>query len=110
MTDVAGFVPEHTLSSKFKLYLKVREIKQIYKIVQEIKSLSPSQREKWVEEYGDYIHDAIDTYVEDSDSTLGEGVLFDDELMAMSQELVRTLRDTITTVEDMLYEEASLEG
>ena len=109
MTGIVSFASGHEVSSKFKLFLKVREIKGIQKILTEVEQLNLSKREEWIKEYGDLINNAIDAFVDDSGMMM-EHVFADDEALALSQELVTTLKDTIETVEGILYNDSFLES
>lgn len=109
MTGTVAFASKKEVSKKFKLYLKVREIKGIQKILNDIEQLPLGDREEWIEEYGDMINTALDEFVDDSSFSF-ENIFTDDETLALSQELVVTLRDTIQTVEGMLYPDTLLES
>lgn len=109
MTGAVAFASGTEVSKKFQLYLKVREIKGIRKVLQEVEQLPFPERESWIEEYGDMINSAIDAFVDDSSITF-ENIFGDDETLTLSQELVTTLKDTIETVEGMLYPDSQLES
>ncbi len=109
MTGTALFVSGHEVSQKTKLFLKVREIKGIKQVLSQVEMMSAVEREEWIEEYGDMINDAIDRFVSDSQFSL-ENIFTDDEVLYLSQELVTTLKETIQTVEGMLYTQAQLES
>ncbi|NCN50934.1 MAG: hypothetical protein GW762_00615 [Candidatus Pacebacteria bacterium] len=109
MTGTVAFASGAEVSKKFKLYLKVREIKGIKKVISEIEQLPLGDREEWIEEYGDMINTALDNFVDDSSFSF-ENIFNDDETLALSQELVSTLKDTIQSVEGMLYPDSLLES
>lgn len=109
MTGTVAFASGTDVSKKFKLFLKVREIKGIRKILQEVEQLPFQERESWIEEYGDMINSAIDDFVDDSTISF-DNIFGDDETLNLSQELVTTLKDTIETVEGMLYPDSQLES
>lgn len=109
MYGTGTFASQHEVSNKFRLYLKVREIKGIQKVLAEVEQLSLEAREAWIEEYGDLINDAIDAFVEDSGLSF-DNVFSDDEALALSQELIVTLKDAIQTVEGIMYQEVQLES
>ena len=52
MTGTVAFTSGDEVSKKFRLFLKVREIKGIQKILEEVQMLPSLQREEWIEEYG----------------------------------------------------------
>ena len=56
-------------------------------------SLEHHERRQWVEENGDFLTKAFDQFISETSQTL-EGMSMDDETMALSKELVTTLRDT----------------
>jgi len=109
MTATMDFSSTEEISKKFKLFLKVREIKGIQKILQEVTLLSSGEREEWIGTYGEMINNAIDTFVDDSNIGI-ENIFADDESLELSQELIMTLKDTILTVESILYNESQLES
>lgn len=99
-----------TNSTKFSLFLKTRELQQIAHSLRTLLLKSKSERAIWMEEYGEFLHEAFDAYIDDSNLILN-GISFDEESLALSQELVLTLRDAITMVENILDEsELHLKG
>ena len=109
MTGTVAFTSGEEVSKKFRLFLKVREIKGIQKILDEVQMLPFEERERWIDEYGEMINEAIDEFVDDSGITI-ENIFSDDEALALSQELIFTLKETISTVEGIMYEDAQLES
>lgn len=109
MTGSVAFASGKEVSKKFRLFLKVREIKGIRQVLYDIEKMPLGAREEWIEEYGDMINAALDDFVDDSSFTF-ENIFSDDETLALSQELVLTLKETIQTVEGMLYPDSVLES
>ncbi|MEX0895864.1 MAG: hypothetical protein WDZ94_02905 [Patescibacteria group bacterium] len=107
------FVPSVTLrsvttsSTKFNLYLKTRELKAVSEVVRQVLILPKLERQSWVEEHGDWLQDAFDTCLQESNLTLEE-ISLDEETMELSQELVISLRDTMSMVNGILIESEQL--
>lgn len=109
MIGTVAFASGLEVSKKFKLYLKLREIKGIQRVLTEVTQLSSEEQDKWVEEYGEMVNTAIDSFVDDSSMTF-ESIFTDDEMLELSQELIITLKETIEAVEGMLYPDSQLES
>ncbi|MCA9368939.1 MAG: hypothetical protein H6773_02425 [Pseudomonadales bacterium] len=109
MTGTVSFVSGHEVSKKTQLFLKVREIKEIRRILSNVEAMSQLDQDQWVEEYGEMINDAIDSFIDDSQFSL-EHAFADDEILALSQELLLTLKETIETVEGIMYAQSQLES
>lgn len=107
------FVPSVTLrslttqSTKFNLYLKTRELKAITEVVRHVSILPKKERQAWIHEQGDWLQDAFDICLQESNLTLEE-IALDDETMKLSQELVVSLRDTMSMVNGILVESEQL--
>ncbi len=97
-------------STKFSLFLKTRELQQIATSLKSILLKPQKDRAAWLEEYGEIINEAFDSYVDESNFIL-DSVSFDEESLALSQELVMTLRDALTMIEGISDDsEAHLQG
>lgn len=94
-------------SAKFDLYLKSRELKEVSKILEQVLLLPTEQRELWVQENGELISEAVDTYIQDSSSAL-DGIALDPEMMELSKELVLSLRDTMDIIQGILFDRPKL--
>lgn len=96
-------------STKFNLYLKTHEVKQINSVLKNIMMMQRDQREEWILENGELVQSAFDTFIDDSNVVL-ENLNLDDETIELSQELVVSLRDTMQTVESILTDEYLLDS
>lgn len=92
-----------TGSSKFDLFLKTHELKELGSVLERVMLLPKEQRSAWVEENGELIREAIEVFVRDSSLTLEE-VTMDTETMELSKELVVSLRDTMNIVQGILFD------
>lgn len=97
----------HTSSTKFNLYLKTRELKEVSKVLEQVLMMPQDQRASWVEENGEMLSDAVDTFVQDSNLTLEE-VTMDTETLELSKELVLSLRDTMDIIQGILFDRQKL--
>lgn len=94
-------------SSKFRLFLKNREIQQIKALLHHVLHLSSHDRSLWIEEYGEFVNQAFDALVDDSNLVLDE-LPFDDEVLELSHELVTSLRDALQLMEGILGDQQQL--
>lgn len=95
-------------SLKFNLYLKNKEIVALRDMLDEITRLPLNEQSAWVDDYGQVIEDALDRFVEDSNSVF-ENLIFDDEILALSQEFVVTLRETIRLMDSIFSQTEMLD-
>ncbi len=98
-----------TQSTKFNLFLKAREMKQVEEVLQGVMILPETERQQWVEENGEMMSAAFESFIEDSNQTLEE-MNFDLESLELSKELVTALRDTTNIVQGILSEKQKLIG
>lgn len=91
-------------STKFNLFLKTHEIQEIQKVLRHVMLMPVSERLAWVEENGEIIQAAFDTFIDDSNVVLDD-MLVDDETLELSQELVVSLKNALAAVETILTQE-----
>ena len=96
-------------SSKFELYLKTREIKQIYKTLRKIMLMPKLEREAWLDEHGSVVAQGFDNFIDSSNVAL-DNLSLDTETLELSRDLVLHLRDSLTMVHGFLLEEPELES
>lgn len=92
-------------SQEFALFLKVREVKAALQTLQMIALLSKEQKQEWVKEYGELVYDAIDNLIDHSGIISIDGFSPDDSSVQLSQELIRSLRDMVSTIQSIMYTE-----
>ena len=92
-----------TSSVKFTLYLKTHELREISKVLENVILLPEKERKAWAKEHGEIINKAMDSFVQESNATLSE-LTFDDETLALSKELIISLRDTVDMIHGILFE------
>lgn len=97
----------HTGSTKFNLFLKAHEMKQVEELLRQVMMLPKKERKQWVKENGALMHEAYELFIEDSSLTLEE-MNFDSESLELSKELVTALRDTSNIVQGILSEKQNL--
>lgn len=98
-----------TSSTKFNLFLKAHEINEIQKVLKHVMLLPPENRVAWVEENGEIIQSAFDSFIDDSNIVL-EDMMADDESLELSQELVNSLKNALSIVENILSEDQTLQS
>ena len=106
LDQVANTTPA---GSKFQLFVKVREIKQLAKILQEVKLKNTSERQVWLEENESIIADMVDTFTDDSLSQL-QGITADQETVKLSVDLVTGLRHSLLLLDSLMLETKSKSG
>lgn len=98
-----------TSSTKFNLFLKAHEINEIQKVLRHVMLLPPENRTQWVEENGEIIQSAFDSFIDDSNLVL-EDMLIDDESLQLSQELINSLKNALSIVENILSDDQTLQS
>lgn len=112
MTDSYSLIPTSTnvdMSLKFVLYLKNKEINAVNKMLKDVLSSSRKAQMEWVTNYGEMVDFALDKFVDDSNIVLDK-ITLDDEVMELSQDLVNSLKDAVTSVDFILGRDQHLNG
>lgn len=84
-------------------------MQELTKILERVLTLQEAERALWVAEHGEMLNTAIDTLVQDSNSTIAT-LSLDDETLELSKELVLKLRDTIEMMQGILFEPTALQS
>lgn len=82
-----------TGNTKFDLVMRTRELHELEKVLQSVQAMKGKDRAAWVKANGEVFSQAYELFLADTSQTL-EGLSMDDEILALSQELVASLRDT----------------
>lgn len=98
-----------TSSTKFNLFLKTHEIREIQKVLGHVMLLPPEHRVSWVEENGEIIQAAFDSFIDDSNMVLDD-MMIDDEALELSQQLITSLKNALSIVENILNEGQTLQS
>lgn len=96
---VSSQVPQAT---KFNLYLKTHEMRELARVLQKIAKLPKKERLAWAREHAEIVQSAVDFFVEESNATLSE-LSLDAEVMELSKELVVSLRDAVDMAQGILH-------
>lgn len=94
-------------SPKFRLFLKNREIQEVKQLLNHVLHMPGQQRSAWIEQYGDFVNQAFDALVDDSNFVLDE-LPYDEDTLEMSHELVTSLRDALQLMEGILSDQPQL--
>lgn len=86
---------------KFDMYVKIQELRQISEGLKSIEKLPSADKYAWIEENEAYIMEMMESVLYDSVGII-DGIQLDTESMKLSIELVSTMRDTMTIVQNML--------
>ncbi len=89
-------------ASKFNLYLKTQEMKELARVLQYVSALPKRQRNAWAKEHATLIQQAVDFFVQESNATLAE-LSLDAEVIELSKELVTSLRDAVDMAQGILF-------
>lgn len=95
---VSTQVPQAT---KFNLYLKTHEMKELAKVLQRVAGLPQKERAAWAREHAEIVQQAVDFFVQESNDTLAE-LSLDAEVLELSKELVVSLRDAVDMAQGIL--------
>lgn len=71
--------------------------------------LPPKRRVNWVEENGEIIQAAFDSFIDDSNMVLDD-MMIDDEALELSQQLITSLKNALSIVENILSEDQTLQS
>lgn len=98
-----------TNSTKFNLFLKTHEIREIHKVLRHVMLLPPDQRVDWIEENGEIVQSAFDSFIDDSNLVLDD-ISIDDETIELSHQLITSLKSALSIVENILSENQILQS
>lgn len=96
-------------SLKFALYLKNREVDEINRVLDQALLLPKDKQEIWKQEYGEIINQALDLFVDDSNSILKK-LSLDDEILELSHKLVISLQDAVRSAEAIFGSDDQLDS
>lgn len=100
---------EKISSLKFILYLKNKEISAVNRMLEKVLKLPLNEQQNWADENGEMLNQALDIFVEDSNSLLDK-ITLDDEILELSQKLIFALRDAMHSAEALLGSQAQLDS
>ena len=96
-------------SQRFVLYLKVREITQVNKVIRKALRLPIHEQKRWADENGMILDTALNAFIDDTNILL-EKISLDDEILDLSEKLVVGLRDAVHNVDKLLGPQEELES
>ena len=94
---------ETTDQSKFDLYLKSRELRQLSEILRDVTHKPRSERLTWIRDNEPFINQMMENFADNSIDVL-EGINMDFEAMRLSAELISNLRETTTMIRSLMEE------
>ncbi len=101
---------ETTVSSqKFVLYLKVREITEVNKALDDALKLPVNQQKKWADENGTILDTALNAFIDETNVIL-EKISLDDEILDLSEKLVVGLKNAVQSIDKLLGPQDELES
>ena len=87
---------------KFTFYLKIRQLKQLAAILQNILLKKEEERELWVNEHQGFLNQLMMMVLANSNLSL-ENIGGDREMSALSLDLAMNLKKTITLLNSLVY-------
>ena len=98
---------DDTDPTTFDLFLKTHEIRGIAKVLKNVQLMPQKQRLSWLDENGEILQEAFDSFIDESNMVL-DGTTLDDESLELTHELVVSLKDAMIIVETIMTESQSL--
>jgi hypothetical protein len=96
-------------SQRFVLYLKVREITEVNRALNDALSLPVHEQKKWADENGLILDTALNNFIDDTNVIL-EKIALDDEILDLSEKLVVGLRSAVQNIDKLLEPQEELES
>ncbi len=96
-------------SQRFVLYLKVREIEEVNKALENALKLPINEQKKWAEDNGFILDTAMNAFIDDTNVIL-EKISLDEEILTLSERLVVGLRNAIQNIDQLLGPQEELES
>ena len=96
-------------SQKFILYLKVKEITAVNEALRGALHLPMNEQREWAELNGSILDEALNTFIDDSNSIL-ERISMDDEILELSEKLVVGLKNASKNLDILLAPQDELES
>ena len=90
-------------SLKFSLFIKAREVSQLAEVLQALSAKPKAQRLRWLRENEQVIAELVNTFTDESISTL-EGATLDREMMGISMEMMANLRRVLLMLDGLFYD------
>lgn len=96
-----SFSPNGSAASlKFDLSLKTREAEQVAGFIKELQALPATERQAWLDSNGQTVDQALQMFADKATATL-DGMQLDGETMTMTMELVKSLREVVSTLQGL---------
>jgi hypothetical protein len=95
--------PTNPATKRFQLFVKVREIKELASLLQEVRLKSTAERQAWLEDNEPIIADLVNEFTDESLSRL-QGIGTDRETVNLSVDLVTSLRQTLLLLDSLMID------
>ncbi len=95
--------PTNPATKKFQLFVKLREIKALATLLQEVRLKTTAERQAWLQDNEPLIADLVNEFTDDSLSRL-QGIGTDRETVSLSVDLVTSLRQTLLLLDSLMID------
>lgn len=95
--------PTNPATKKFQLFVKLREIKELTTLLQEVGLRSTAERQAWLLDNEPIIADMVNEFTDESLSKL-QGIGTDRETVNLSVDLVTSLRQTLLLLDSLMID------
>jgi hypothetical protein len=95
--------PTNPATKKFQLFVKLREIKELTSLLQEVGLRSTAERQAWLLDNEPIIADMVNEFTDESLSKL-QGIGTDRETVNLSVDLVTSLRQTLLLLDSLMID------
>lgn len=95
--------PTNPATKKFQLFVKLREIKALATLLQEVRLKTTAERKAWLQDNEPLIADLVNEFTDDSLSRL-QGIGTDRETVSLSVDLVTSLRQTLLLLDSLMID------
>lgn len=101
MAEADQVGPSSPATVRFDLFLKVRQIKQLELVVQNLKAQRLPERRAWLQANHTLMTDLVNEFTDESLSKL-QGVATDPESVKLSVDLISNLRQTLLSLDGLM--------
>lgn len=95
--------PTNPATKKFQLFVKLREIKAVASLLQEVRSKTSDERQAWLQDNEPLIASLVNDFTDDSLARL-QGIGTDRETVKLSVDLVTSLRQTLLLLDSLMID------
>jgi len=91
---------------KFAMYVRIQELKQISQGLRRLLLLPEVERLEWLGDHEDFLSEMMESFLSETVNTI-DGLQLDQESLALSVELVTTMRDAMAMIQNLMQQPRS---